>query len=191
MIEEESAPAGITQSTQEAVAHLILSRFPLATLQTKQIGSGTLCEISFQGRIILKLDAKGARYLFPSRRKRMIKWDRITKSGLPRIIEFILQDLAQADYEVLSTRNKLILKRPIHISRYLRCPQCKTGGGMKLILRAESLTEENSEIYTPVSRSIEIDGSEIKCTLCGWMGIREQLLRKIRRPSNLKGHNQD
>jgi hypothetical protein len=121
----------------------------------------------------------------------MIRWERITTSGLPRVIEYILRDLAQADYEVLSTTDKQILKRPIHISRYMRCPQCRNGGGIKIILRADSLSAEYSQIYTPVSRSIEINGAEIKCTVCEWMGVREDLLRRIRRPRNTEDHDQN
>ena len=112
----------------------------------------------------------------------MVKWEKVSTFGLPRVIEYILRDLAEADFQVLSTTNKEMLKRPLHISSFMRCPDCKTGGGMKLILRAESFTQENSEIYTPISRSVEINGAEVKCTLCGWIGVRQQLLRKIRKP---------
>jgi hypothetical protein len=182
MSDEESSLDGKTQSTQEFVAKSILRRFPLATLNAVENRSGTIYELYFQDKLVLRLDAKGARYFFPSRRKRMVKWEKVSTFGLPRVIEYILRDLAEVDFQVLSTTNKEMLKRPIHISSFMRCPDCKTGGGMKLILRAESLTQENSEIYTPISRSVEINGAEVKCTLCGWIGVRQQLLRKIRKP---------
>jgi|GEM_PF-3873940 len=89
---------------------------------------------------------------------------------------------AQADYDVLSPTNKPLAKRPMHISRFTRCPICKEKGGVKVILRTDTVTEENSEIYTPVSRSMDINGAEMKCTLCGWMGIREELNRRARIP---------
>jgi len=182
MSDEESSLDGKTQSTQEFVAKSILRRFPLATLNAVENRSGTIYELYFQDKLVLRLDAKGARYFFPSRRKRMVKWEKVSTFGLPRVIEYILRDLAEADFQVLSTTNKEMLKRPLHISSFMRCPDCKTGGGMKLILRAESFTQENSEIYTPISRSVEINGAEVKCTLCGWIGVRQQLLRKIRKP---------
>jgi hypothetical protein len=174
-------------SNPEFVARSILPRFPHSTLKVDENSLGTTFDIYFQGRLLLSLNKRGARYFFPSRRKKMIKWDKITTTGLARAIEYILRDLAQADYEVLTTTNKQILKRPIHISRYARCPQCRGGGGIKVILRADSLSPENSQIYTPVSRSIEINSAEIKCTACDWMGIREQLLRKSRRPRKVSG----
>lgn len=169
-------------STQESAARTILGRFPKASLTTRESQTDTVFEIYFQDKILLSLDKKGARYFFPSRRKRIVKWDKITTFGLARVIDYILRDLAEANYEVLSTTNKQILKRPIHISRLMRCPECKQGGSIKIIVRGETLAAENSEIYTTVSSSADINGAEIKCTLCGWIGIREELLRKIRKP---------
>lgn len=179
---EEPALDSKTLPTHEFVARSILPRFPQSTMKIDENLTGTTFDIYFQNKLLVSLNKRGVRYFFPSRRKRMITWERVTPSALPRVIEYILRDLAQADYQVLSTTNKQILKRPIHISRYMRCPQCRTGGGIKIILRAESLTEENSQLYTPVSRAIDINGAEIKCTLCDWMGIREELLRRIRKP---------
>lgn len=166
----------------EIVAKAILSRFPQSTMKIDENLTGSTFDIYFQNKLLISLNKRDVRYFFPSRHKRMITWDRVTPASLPRTIEYILRDLAQADYEVLSTTSKPILKRPIHISRYKRCPQCRTGGGIKIILRAEALTEENSQLYTPVPRVIEINGAEIKCTLCDWMGIREELLHRMRKP---------
>ena len=178
-------------STHEYVARSILPRFPGSSLTIDENAAGTTFDIYFQEKLLVSLSKRGARYFFPSRRKRMIKWERITTAGLPRVIEFILRDLAQADYEVLSTTNKHILKRPIHVSRYMRCPQCRNGGGIKIILRADSVSPENSQIYTPISRSIEINGAEIKCITCDWIGVREELLRKVRRSRKLNNHGQN
>lgn len=188
---EEEPPFDIQKSpAHEFAARTILGRFPQASLRTKEIGTGSIFEIYLDEKLLLILDKRGARYYFPSRRKRMIKWDTVTSTGLLRLIEFILRDLAQADYEVLSTTNKQILKRPIHISRYARCPECRTGGAIKIILRADSLSVENSQIYTPISRSIDINGAEIKCTACDWIGVRGDLLRKFRRGRNPEDHDQ-
>lgn len=173
-----------TLSTQEFAARSIIRRFPLASLQGKESPSGQIFEISFQERLLLRLDKKGPKYFFPTRRKRVIKWEKITSEALVRLIEYILRDLAAADYEVLSPANKPILKRPIHISRYVRCPDCKNSGEIRVITRGETLAEEDSQIYTTISRSIEINGAEIKCIRCGWMGIREELKRRIRKPRN-------
>ncbi|CAN2188205.1 hypothetical protein MCETOYE15_00457 [Candidatus Nanopelagicaceae bacterium] len=169
-------------SSQESVARSILGRFPNASLQMRESQSDTIYEIYFQEKLLLCLDKKGARYFFPSRRKRILKWDKITTFGIARIIDYIVRDLAEANYEVLSSTNKQVLKRPIHISRLMRCPQCKQGGGIRIIVRGETLAAENSEIYTTISASAGIDGAEIKCTLCGWIGVPEELLRKIRKP---------
>ena len=169
-------------STQESAARTILGRFPSASLTTRESQSETIYEIYFQDKLLLSLDKKGARYFFPSRRKRIVKWEKITTFGLARVIDYILRDLAEANYEVLSTTNKQVLKRPIHISRLMRCPDCKQGGGVKIIVRGETLAAENSEIYTAISSAGDINGAEIKCILCGWIGIREELLRKIRKP---------
>jgi hypothetical protein len=177
-------------SNYEFVARSIIPRFPDSTLKIDENQTGTTFDIYFQERLLVSLSKRGARYFFPSRRKRMIKWDRITTSGLLQVIEYILRDLAQADYEVFSKTNKQILKRPIHISRYMRCPQCRNGGGIKIILRAESLSAENSQIYTPVSRAIELNGAEIKCTGCDWIGVRGELLRKMRRSRKSEDHDQ-
>lgn len=174
-----------TLSTHEIVARSILPRFPNSTLKVDENLRGKTFDIYFQEKLVVSLNKIGARYFFPSRRKKAITWDRITTSGLPRVIEYILRDLAQADFVVLSTTNKQILKRPIHISRYTRCPECKDSGGVKIIIREESLTEENSEIYTPISRTEEINWAELKCILCGWIGSRVELMRKSRKPRKL------
>lgn len=168
-------------SVQEQAARAITARFPGSILQIPASKVGDNFEIYFQGKLLLVFDKKGTRYHFPSRRKRNVKWDKVTTFGLPRVIDFILRDLAEADYEVLSSTQKKILKRPIHISRYMRCPECKEGGGIKIILRADSLPEENSQLYTAISRDVDVNGAEIQCTLCHWIGIREQLLQKRRR----------
>lgn len=105
----------------------------------------------------------------------MLKWDKASSFGLARTVDYIIRDLAEANYEVFSITNKQILKRPVHISRYLRCPECENGGGIKIIMRGEVLAPENSQIYTPISRSIAINGAQIKCTLCGWIGVRAEL----------------
>jgi hypothetical protein len=108
----------------------------------------------------------------------MITWHRVSPAGVPRVVEYILRDLAEADYQVLTSADKEIRKRPIHISRYKRCPQCRSGGGIKIIVRAESIGEEDSQIYTAISRSLDLNGAEIKCVLCGWIGVRGELLRR-------------
>lgn len=182
MSNEEPVLDSTVISAHEFVARSILPRFPEATMKIDENQNGTTFDIYFNNKLLLSLNKRGARYFFPTRRKRMLTWEKITPSGLPRILEYVLQDLAQADYQVLSTTNKQILKRPIHISRYMRCPQCGTGGGMRIILRADSLTEDNSQLYTPISLSVEINGAEIKCTLCDWIGIRQEILRKARKP---------
>jgi DNA-directed RNA polymerase subunit RPC12/RpoP len=184
MRDKESDLESQTLSTQEFAARTIVSRFPLATLKSRDSAAGQIFEVSFQEKILLILDKRGAKYYFPTRRKRIIKWEKITTVALARLIEYILRDLASADYEVLTVTNKQILKRPIHISRYVRCPDCKNGGDIKIIKRCETLAEEESQIYTPISRSVEINGAEIKCIRCGWIGIREQLKRRIRKPRN-------
>lgn len=181
MSEEEAFLESAT-STQESAAKTILGRFPNASLLMRESQREAIFEIYFQDKLLLSLDKKGARYFFPSRRKRIVKWEKITTFGLARVIDYILRDLAEANYQVLSTTNKQVLKRPIHISRLMRCPECKQGGGVKIIVRGETLAAENSEIYTTVSSSADINGAEIKCILCGWIGIREELLRKIRKP---------
>jgi hypothetical protein len=169
-------------SAAEFSAETILRRFPQATLEVQETASDKIFEIHFKEKILLKLDKRGARYFFPTRRKRSIKWNMDDTNGLLRVIDFILRDLAEAGYEVLSTANKQLTKRPIHVSRYTQCPICKEKGGIKLIFRGDSLTEENSRISTPVSPAIEINSAEIKCTLCDWIGVREELARKPRKP---------
>jgi len=180
--EEEAFLDSQVLSTQEFATQTIVRRFPSSTFKIIESVAGQIFEIYFQEKILLILDRRGAKYFFPSRRKRIIKWEKITPVALTRLIEYILRDLAAADYEVMSPTNKQILKRPIHISRYVRCPECKNGGEIKVIIRSESVTNEDSQIYTPISRSVEINGAEIKCTRCGWMGIREELKRRIRKP---------
>ena len=64
MSDEESSLDGKTQSTQEFVAKSILRRFPLATLNAVENRSGTIYELYFQDKLVLRLDAKGARYFF-------------------------------------------------------------------------------------------------------------------------------
>lgn len=171
-------------SRQEFVARSILPRFPLSTLKIEESQAGKIFDIYFQEKLILSLNKRGARYFFPSRRKRMLKWDKASSFGLARTVDYIIRDLAEANYEVFSITNKQILKRPVHISRYLRCPECGNGGGIKIIMRGEVLAPENSQIYTPISRSMEINGAQIKCTLCGWIGVRAELRGKIRKPRN-------
>lgn len=182
MSDSDSSLDGQTVPTHEFVARSVLPRFPDSILKVDENIRGTTFDIYFKDRLVVSFSKRGARYFFPSRRKKAITWEKVTASGLPRVIEYILRDLAQADYVVLSTTKKQILKRPIHISRYTRCPECKDGGGMKPILRGESLTDENSEIYTPISRTEEIHWAEIKCTLCGWIGSRVELMRRNRKP---------
>lgn len=104
MSDEESSLEGKTKSTQESVAQSILRRFPLATLNAVENRSGTIYELYFQDKLVLRLDAKGARYFFPSRRKRMVRWEKISTFGLPRVIEYILRDLAEADFQAVSCK---------------------------------------------------------------------------------------
>lgn len=187
---EEKLPADSQMPlTHEVAAKTILGRFPHSILKTREGKDGSIFEIYFEEKLLLSIDKKGARYFFPSRRKRIVKWEKVTTFGLARVVDYILRDLAEANYEVLSTTNKQVLKRPIHISRLMRCPECKQGGGVKIIVRAETLAAENSEIYTTVSSTIEINGAEIKCILCGWIGIREQLLRRVRRSRKSSTHD--
>jgi hypothetical protein len=169
-------------SSEEFTTQSILRRLPNSRLEIHVTRTNKIFEIYVDQRLLLKIDKRGVKYCFPSRRKRNIKWETTPKTALPRTIDYILRDLAQADYDVLSPTNKPLAKRPMHISRFTRCPICKEKGGVKVILRTDTVTEENSEIYTPVSRSMDINGAEMKCTLCGWMGIREELNRRARIP---------
>jgi uncharacterized protein YlaI len=182
MDEVDQSPVDQTVSTQELVAREINERFPASTVLVRESKAGQIFEIHAESKLLLVLDKKGARYFIPSRRKRNITWEKVTSVGLSRLIDSILRDLAEADYEVFSIYHKQLLKRPIHISRYMRCPECKESGSVKIIFRGDSLLNENSELYTPVPRSIELNGAKIKCTLCGWVGFRGQLLKKIRTP---------
>jgi hypothetical protein len=166
--------------THEIVARAILPRFPHSTLTVDENINGSTFDIYYESKLILSLNKRGARYFFPSRRKRALTWERTTLAGRPRLIEFILRDLAEADFYVVSSTERAILKRPVHISRYTRCPQCRGAGGIRIILRDEAIAAENSEIYAHVSRDVEINGAEIKCILCEWIGVREELLRKRR-----------
>jgi len=190
MIEDESPADSAALPTQELVAQSILSRFPGAALARHEKERDAIFEISFEEKLLLRLDGRGARYFFPSRRKRTVKWEKITVVGLPRVIDYILRDLAEANYEVISTTNTQILKRPIHVSRHMGCPECKEGGGIKILVRGETLAAENSEIYTTITPDTDVVGAEIKCTLCGWIGIRSLLLRKMRRSRKAINHEQ-
>lgn len=179
----ESQPLGNSDQVlpQEFVSQSILRRFPKSSIKIRESKTDQIFDIYLEEKLLLTLDKKGARYFFPSRRKRVIKWEKFSSTGLVRIIEYILRDLAEANYEVLSSTDKPILKRPVHISRLLRCPECNQGGAIKIIVSKQILAEDNSEIYTSVSPDSDLNGAQIKCTLCGWIGIREQLLRKARR----------
>lgn len=164
--------------THEIVARAILPRFPNSTMQIDENLNGVTFDIYFGEKLLVSLNKRGARYFFPTRRKRAITWQRVSHAGIPRVIEYILRDLAEADYQVLSTTHKEISKRPIHISRFKRCPQCRSAGGIRFIVRAESIREEDSQLYTAISRSIDINGAEIKCITCDWIGVRGELLRR-------------
>lgn len=179
----QNAPASGSDDVapQEVVTQLILRRFPRSTASIQEGKTQQVFEIHFGEKLLLILDKKGARYFFPSRRKRIVKWEKYSSLGLARAADYIIRDLAEANYEVVSTTNKPILKRPVHISRLLRCPECNLGGGIKVIVSQPRLAEENPEIYISVSPGAELNGAEIKCALCGWVGIREQLIRRARR----------
>lgn len=144
MSEKEPLLDGAEVSNQEFVAQSIIGRFPGAFLKIQGNKTGTIFEIYFEEKLLLLLDKKGTRYFFPSRRKRIVKWDKITTYGRPRVIDFILRDLAEANYVVMSTTNKQVLKRPIHISRLMRCPECNQGGSVKIIVLGQSLAAENT-----------------------------------------------
>lgn len=178
MSEAEKMPEDQVESTHEMAAHSIHERFPSSTLQINESKAGKIFEIYSGEKLLLIFDKKGVRYLFPTRRRRIVKWERVTSLGLPRVIEHILRDLAEADYEVMSTTNKPILKRPVHISRYMRCPVCKEPGALRIILRGEPAAEEESQIYTYLPRELDLNGAEIRCISCLWIGIRGQLNRR-------------
>lgn len=165
-------------STHEIAARSIQERFPSSTLQIQESKTGKIFEIYYGEKLLLILDKKGARYLFPTRRKRIVRWEKVSSLGLPQVVERILRDLAEADYEVLSTTNKPIMKRPVHVSRYTRCPECKEPGGIRVILRGEPSLDEDSPLYTYLPRNLDLNGAEIKCLLCEWIGIRGQLNRR-------------
>jgi hypothetical protein len=178
MSNEVSVIEGNELPTHEVVARAILPRFPNSTLKMDENLNGVTFDIYYGEKLLLSLNKRGARYYFPTRRKRMITWHRVGPAAVPRVVEYILRDLAEADYQVFTSADREIRKRPIHISRYKRCPQCKSAGGIKMIVRAESVGEQDAQLYTAVSRSIDINGAEIKCVLCGWIGVRGELLRR-------------
>ena len=97
-----------TLSAQEFVARSVLRRFPQSKLQLRESKADKIFEIYFDEKILLSLDRRGARYFFPSRRKRTVKWEKVTTFGLPRVIDYILRDLAEANYEVWSTANQKV-----------------------------------------------------------------------------------
>ena len=162
----------------EIVARAIVPRFPEATMKIDENPNGTTFDIYYGEKLLLSLNKGGARYFFPTRRKRMITWERVRPSGLSRVTEYILRDLAEADYLVFTATDREIRKRPFHISRFKRCPQCRSAGGIRIIVRSESIPEEDSQMYTAISRSVDLNGAEIKCTICNWIGVRGELLRR-------------
>lgn len=166
----------------EYVARAILPRFPGSTLIVDENQRGSTFDIYYEGKLLLSLNNRGTRYFFPTRRKRVIIWEKISTAGLSRTVDYILRDLAEADYTVLWLTDKPISKRPVHISRYTRCPECKQSGGIKSVAPEDSSLLQASDLYTPIALSPETRGAEIKCTLCGWIGIRGELARKRRFP---------
>lgn len=180
MSDEMPVVVGGQMPIHEIVARAILPRFPHSELTVDENVNGATFDIYFDKKLVLSLNKRGARYFFPSRRKRAITWEKVTPAGHPRLIEYIVRDLAEADFYVLSATKSVILKRPVHISRYTRCPQCRGAGSIRIIVRDEAVAVENSEIYAFVRRGVEINGAEIKCVLCDWIGVREELLRRRR-----------
>lgn len=167
-------------SRWEFVARSVLMKFPGASLEVQEVQTDKAFEIIFQGECLLILDKRGVRYFFPSRRKRSVYWEKTNTNALLRVIFYILRDLAEANYTVLSITDKPISKRPVHISRYTRCPECKQSGGIRAVAREDSSLLEAPDLYTPIAVSPETKGTELKCTLCGWLGVREELARKRR-----------
>jgi len=76
-------------SRHEFVARSILPRFPLSTLKIEESQAGKIFDIYFQEKLILSLNKRGARYFFPSRRKRMLKWDKASSFGLARTVDYL------------------------------------------------------------------------------------------------------
>lgn len=178
MSEEKPFLDSSVLSKWEFVARSVLMKFPGATLEVQEVQADKAFEIIFQGECLLILDKRGVRYFFPSRRKRSVYWEKVNTNGLPRVIYYILRDLAEANFTVLSITDKPISKRPVHISRYTRCPECKQSGGIRAVAQEDSSLLEAPDLYTPIAVSPETKGADLKCTLCGWLGVREELARR-------------
>jgi hypothetical protein len=66
MCDKESDLESQSLSTQEFAARTIVGRFPLATLKSRDSAAGQIFEVSFQEKILLILDKRGAKYYFPT-----------------------------------------------------------------------------------------------------------------------------
>ena len=163
--------------TVELFARSIVNGFPNSELKIDDTSNGRVCSISFDGKLLVEVDQKMARFHFPTRRKSELTWSSIKEGGPKEVGDHILRLLADADYEVFSNTRRRIKKTPIHIGQFTVCPKCNTSGTIKEILYGLPAANYDSKRYLLGGCCVGPDGKdpEIECGECGWNGALEEV----------------
>ncbi len=159
------------------ISEFIASHFPGSTLEI--VTEPKLqYRIKYQEKILLVIDNICASYFFPNRyRSDSLSWSSFLEGSLETISEFILRDLADADFIVFDRRGKEIRKRPIQLTKTTCCPKCGALGTIKRyffgLVGGDKFSMRLAKDRVLFGRSRKKDDPEALCVSCDWTGSTE------------------
>ncbi len=163
------------QSSEEVVCQIIMNRFPNADLKETVVDGSKVFLISQLGNKVIVIDPIGAEFHFPTRGQSRMRWSDILEGGPVQVADMILRDMADAGFQVLSEHGKLIEKSQIRIGKFTFCPKCNEMGKLKEILYGMPSEDYNQDKYVLGGCCIEENDPEIQCTVCEWVGMKEEV----------------
>ncbi len=155
------------------IAEKIAVGFPSAELTTN------LEDKSFaiwqNQKILIEINMKGATCFFPTRGNGVMSWSGVKEGGPNEIAGAILRKLADAGFEVFTSKGEKMRAAPIRIGEYTICPKCNEMGFIKIFQYGKPKVPFDLEQYVLAGRNVKVGDPQILCTKCDWTGLREDV----------------
>lgn len=163
----------VKQSSEQLVAHAISYGFPSSELRTINENGNLRYQIFLDNELLIEIDDVGMTVNFPTNQPSKRPWRGVMEGGPEIISEMVLQELADAGFEVF----KRIKKSRINVGKHTLCPACKARGQIRITQYAPYRNFNNSDwkIKLDEPPSTERNRPEIRCLGCGWDGELEDV----------------
>lgn len=161
----------------DVISQIVTSHFPGSIINENKQGGWSRI-LTFGSRDLIEFNNSGVTYHIQNRYpKNRWSWSGVIEGSLDTLAEMILQDLADAGYQTLSSKGKKMRKRPIRLDKYTECINCRAKGTIKRYffgkIGKSSFALKLARDRIILGRERRPTDPEAICTSCSWTGSTE------------------